>query len=156
MTKHARNAVLSLMAFALAILAAQVGNLSGTWRLNVQKSNWGKHRRPVSVVVKIEHNEPVLKYTGAVVDADGDSRTIAFDQRIDGKEYSAETGSGPGKITVARVDASTLSVLIKSDDGKYVQTIRTALSRDGKVLTRRLQLKAADGEQVWTEVYEKE
>ena len=156
MTKHARNAVLSLMAFALATWAAPVGNLSGTWRLNVQKSNWGKHRRPVSVVVKIEHNEPVLKYTGAVVDADGDSRAIAFDKRIDGKEYSAETGSGPGKITVARVDASTLSVLIKSDDGRYVQTIRTALSRDGKVLTRRLQLKAPDGEQVWTEVYEKE
>jgi hypothetical protein len=156
MTKRARNAVLGLMAFSLATWAAPAGNLSGTWRLNIQKSNWGKHRRPVSVVVTIEHNEPVLKYTGAVMDADGDSRTIAFDKRIDGKEYPAETGSGSGKITVARVDASTLSVLIKSDDGRYVQTIRTALSRDGKVLTRRLQLKAPDGEQIWTEVYERE
>ena len=49
---------------------------------------------------------------------------------------------------------ATLSVLIKSDDGRYVQAIRTVFSRDGKVLTRRLQLKAPDGEQTWTEVYE--
>ena len=36
-------------------------------------------------MVTIERNEPVLKYMGAVVDADGDSRAIAFDKlaRVD-------------------------------------------------------------------------
>ena len=156
MTKRGRKAVLCVVALSLAAWAAPAGNLTGTWHLNVQKSRWGKHRRPVSVVVRIEHNDPVLRYTGTVVDADGDSRTITFDKQIDGKEYAAETGSGPGKITVSRVDESTLLVLIRSDDGRLTQTIRTVLSRDGKVLSRRLQLKAADGEQTWTEIYEKQ
>ena len=155
MNKYARNAVLGLLAISATSWGFQAGNLSGTWHLNVEKSKWGKHRKPVSVVVNVEHNEPVLKYMGTVIDADGDSRTISFDEKIDGKEYSTETGSGPGKISVSRSDANTLTVLVRSDDGRLVQTVRTTLSGDGKTLTRRLNLKAPDGQQTWTEVYEK-
>lgn len=48
-----------------------------------------------------------------------------------------------------------MTVLVGSDDGRLVQTIRKTVSRDGKTLTRRLNLKLPDGEQNWTEVYEK-
>jgi hypothetical protein len=144
------------MALPLTGLAAPVANLTGTWHLNTDKSRWGKRRKPVSVVVKVEHSEPVLKYSGVVVDANGESRSIAFDEKIDGKEYPAETASGPGKIVVSRVDANTLSVVLRSDDGRLVQTSRTSLSRDGKTLTRRMNLKLPDGEQTWTEIYEKQ
>ena len=156
MTKQSRCLVWGLMALSLTALAAQFANLTGTWHLNVEKSRWGKRRKPVSVVVKIEHKEPALKYSGMVVDANSESRAIAFDEKIDGKEHPAETAYGPGKIIVNRVDATTLTVLLKSDDGRLVQTSRTTVSRDGKTLTRRLNLKLPDGEQTWTEIYEKE
>lgn len=155
MSKQLRRTVVGLLALFPALWGESAANLTGNWYLNVEKSKWGRHRKPVSVAVRVEHNEPSLKYTGTVVDANGESRAIAFDQMIDGKEYPAETGLGPGKIVVSRVDANTLSVVIRSDDGRLEQTIRTTLSKDGTTLTRRLTLRSPEGRESWTEVYER-
>jgi len=156
MTGFARLAVLSWLALSSGICAAQVANLTGTWKLNVQKSSWGKRPKPVSVLVNIEHREPLVKYFGTVVDASQEIREFNFSGTIDGKQYPTTTSFGEGKVTLSRVDQRTISADLRSDDAKFTQAITTTVSRDGRVMTRRLRIKAPDGPVSWTEVYEKQ
>ena len=46
--------------------AQQAADLSGTWQLNVERSHWGKHPKPTSGTVVIEHHEPAFKYSGKI------------------------------------------------------------------------------------------
>ncbi len=104
----------------------------------------------------MQHHEPQLKYSGTVVvDEQGKTNNFEFDGAIDGKEYPVKGGAGPGKVVIKRVDATHTRSETKSDDGKYVENTVTSLSKDGRVLTRRINLKGPDGQTTWTEVYEK-
>lgn len=155
--------MMRLRAIPLAVLllssvgtgAAQVADLSGSWKLNVEKSKWGKRPKLVSAIVQIEHREPVIKFTGIVVDAQQESRHFAFEGRIDGKEYPGVTAYGDGIVVMRRVDSRTIASEYRSRDGRARQSIRTSVSRDGKTLTRRLRAAGPDGTVSWTEIWEK-
>lgn len=136
--------------------AADVANMSGTWNLNVAKSTWGKKVQPLSVVIKIDHNEPKLHYTGSAKVPDSDERTFEFDGAVDGKEYPTVSAYGPAKVAYKRVNPYTTSSVLKSDDGKFTETATTVIDRDGKTLTRRMQMAGPDGRSVWTEIYSKQ
>lgn len=155
-----RRGVLGVAATLLAASvgsaqAADVANMSGKWRLNIEKSDWGKKPRPNSVEIDIEHHEPALKYSGKVTDAQGGVSTFAFDGAVDGKTYSVKEDNGTRNMVMKRVNGSTTSSEIKSADGKTIETTTTTLSRDGKTLTRRIVLKTPDGTTRWTELYER-
>jgi hypothetical protein len=156
MTGFARLAVLSSLALSLGICAAQVADLTGIWKLNVQKSSWGKRAKVVSALVNIEHREPSVKYSGTVVDAQQEMRQFAFEGRIDGKQYPTTTSYGEGKVTLSRVDQRTVRAELRSNDGRSTQSITTTVSRDGRVMTRWFRFKTPDGTVSWTEVYEKQ
>jgi len=156
MRRFALLALPALTAFSLGLCHAQVSNLSGTWRLNVDKSKWGKRPSPQSVIVTVEHKEPSLKYSGHAVDAKGESTTrFEFDGAIDGREYPADGAYGQGKMVFTRLNPSTVRAVFRSADGRFELTARTVLSRDGNTMTRRLRVKRPDGTESWTEVYEK-
>lgn len=155
MSACTRRVLLAWTALSLAVCAAPVPNLSGTWVLNIEKSRWGKKPKPQSVVVVIEHNEPALKYTGTVVDANGDSRHFTVEGLIDGKEYPVAGDHGEGTIVLRRLNATTTSHELRSNDGRFVETATSRLSLDGKVLTRRLRQRSPEATLSWTEVYEK-
>ncbi len=142
-------------AFSLGV-AAQVADFSGTWQLNVEKSRWGKARKPVSVVVNITHKDPVLEYSGAVMDEVAEAaRPFHFGGTINGKEYLTSRSYGDGMITLKWETKNTVLGHFKSADGLFVETTRTSLSRDGKTLTRRIRVKGPDTDLSWTEIYEK-
>lgn len=150
-----RAAVL-LAALSVGVCSAQVADLSGTWRLNVQKSRWGKVQKPFSVLVTVEHKEPLLKYSGTMVYSGGeDTRTFAFNGAIDGKEYPITRPIGKGKVVIQRINNWTTESIFRSDDGQWSETVRTSLSRDGKEMRRTIRRKGPEGELSWTEVYEK-
>ena len=155
MTKVIPRVVVAWMALGFAMSAAEVLDLSGMWQLNVQKSKWGGKRKPTSVVVQIDHKEPVLRYTGTVIDANSEDRHFEFNGSIDGKEYPATTEFGDGKVTVKRASPYVLTFSFKSNDGRYQETWRTILSRDGKQLTQEMRLKGPDRSLSWSELYEK-
>src|SRR5690242_19438405 len=101
--------------FALGVgmvFAQQAVDMSGTWRLNIAKSVWGKHPKPSNGTVTIEHREPSFKYTGHVGTGQGsetaDRRSFQFDGTIDGKEYPLSGSQGQGTASVRRVDARTV------------------------------------------------
>lgn len=138
-----------------AAAAAQTGNLTGTWHLNVEKSQWGTVKKPHSVVLIIEHRDPALRYHGSVVYASEESRDFAFDGALDGKEYAMTRSYGPGLITLKRLDAFTFESVFTSEDGLYVENTRTTVSMDGRTLTRRYRLRSPEGVKTWTELYER-
>jgi hypothetical protein len=148
---------------SLAIIAAGAGipDLNGTWKLNVQKSSWGKHPKPTSGTVTIEHHEPALKYTGTVAVEHGsetaDSKsTFSFDGAVDGKEYPVTGVTGTGKMTIRRLSPTTTMSELKSSDGTVLQTAKTTISSDGKQLTREVKETTSAGDVSWTEVYDRQ
>jgi hypothetical protein len=150
------NRWLAVLALSAGICCAQVPDLSGTWRLNVEKSNWGKKPKPIAVVVQVEHREPQLKYTGTATDLEGHENKFEFSGVVDGQERAATTSYGPGKAVLKRVNATTTNSVYRSDDGKFTENATTTISGDGRTLTRRLNLKSPDGNASWTEVYERQ
>jgi len=151
----AKPKLLVCAAIPLLLCAAIVPNLTGDWKLNVDKSHWGKKVRPVSETVHIDHNEPSWKYKGSVTEPNGEPRTFSYDGAIDGKERDASSPYGPGKMTFRRVNRFTISSTFKSNDGRFTETA-TSTSTDGRVLTRRMSLNSPDGNLSWTEVFEKQ
>jgi hypothetical protein len=141
---------------SLAVLSAQVPSLSGTWVLNVDKSSWGKKAKPQAVTVKVEHNEPSLKYSGITTTTDGEQATYDLDTTIDAAAHPVKTSYGPGQVTMKRVNPYTVSSEYKSDDGKFQESATTVVSPDGKTMTRRMHTKGPDGEGSWTEVYDRQ
>jgi hypothetical protein len=146
---------------AIVVASAQVPDLSGTWQLDVQKSSWGKHPKPTSATVLIEHHEPAFKYSGTVTSENGTETsdgksTFSFDGAIDGKEYPVNGTAGARKMTIRRVSPTTTVSELKSMDGTVLETATTTISRDGKKLIRELKAAAPGGRISWTEVYNRQ
>ncbi len=145
----------AILLMGLGLSLDQAGNLTGTWQLNVEKSHWGEMRRPTSVVIVIDHNEPTLHYSGSIVYANEDTRDFAFDGAIDGKAYPMTRSFGKGKAVLRRVGPSQFHSTFATDDGLYVESATTTLSRDGRTLTRELKLQTPEDTKNWTEIYER-
>ena len=145
-----------LILAALCVGCAPVHDMSGNWKLNVEKSDWQGVRRPLSVVVIVEHREPMLKYSGWVTYPDNPPRGFSFDGAIDGKPHSALRSYGPGSSQIRRLGGLAVESDFRSDDGKFREAAKTILSADGKQMTRRLHLNGPSGREDWTEIYEKE
>lgn len=154
-----RWVILSLAVAAIAA-AEQVPDLSGKWRLNVEKSSWGKHPKPTRGSVTIQHHEPSFKYFGLVeIMKDPETPTgtnFSFDGAIDGKPYPIKDAAGAGNMTIRRVNANTTISEWKSKDGSLSETARMTLSADGKHLTREIKAHAPGKDLSWTEVYDRQ
>ena len=136
-------------------VGAQRSNLSGTWILNAERSRWSRMQQPQRIVVEIDHKEPALRYCGTVTYANEEDRDFCFDGAVDGRGYVVERSYGHGNMTMKRLDAFSVLSTYRSDDGQYLETSITTVSRDGKRLTRRMRLTCPLGSRTWIEEYEK-
>lgn len=151
-----RRAFFAAILMTVALCAAPPQNMGGTWKLNLDKSKWGKRDKPTSELLTIEDNDPAIKYHGTIINADGsDERKFAFNGAIDGKPYPADGPDGAGTITINRVNPYVTKWTFRSTDGKVTEEAVTTISRDGKELTRRVHRKGPKGDFTWTEVYDK-
>src|SRR5947207_6587828 len=110
---------------SLLMGAAPVSNLTGNWRLILDQSKWGKMKKPQSEDVRIEHNEPELKYSGTVTDTGETTHVFEFSGAIDGNEYPVKDTYGDGMLAIKRVNPRTISSVSKSSDGKHEIQART-------------------------------
>ena len=145
----------AFLSVALGVCAGQTANFSGSWHLNVEKSHWGSKPKPFSVVLVIEHKNPVLQYRGTVTHVNEDTRDFTFSGAIDGKEYPMISSIGPGIVVLRRVDANTFESAFRNADGTRLETATTSLSRDGRSLTRKISQKTPEFARTWTEIYER-
>jgi hypothetical protein len=152
--------VAAALFLALGTGLAQVPDMSGTWRLNVEKSVWGKHPKPSGATVTIEHRDPSFKYSGTVTTGLGsetaDRRSFSYEGVIDDKEYPVGGSAGQGTVVLHRVSANTITSERKGPDGKLLETARTTLTGDGKRLVREMKATGPEGEVSWTEIYDRQ
>jgi hypothetical protein len=151
---HAKLLV-SLFALCLPLLlmGQQPADMTGAWRLDVASSSWGNAHRPLTVMMDIDHQEPVLRYSGSILYASEDTRQFAFDGRIDGREYFMERSFGAGRIVLRRLSPNSIRSVFRTNDSQYTETAVTTVSRDGRRLTRRIHVTGPAGDTHWTESY---
>jgi len=143
---------------ASGLLFAGVANMSGTWKLNVKRSEWGNKPAPDHVFITIEHNDPSLKYSGSV-QAPGESNEskFEFNGAIDGKEYTLKDDEGTHRVRMTRKSDNSIETVMIGPDGETQGTSTTTLAADGKTMFRKVRAKLANGQtSEWTEVYEKQ
>jgi len=129
-------------------------DFTGTWKLNVKKSEFGGEPGPDSLVAKVEQTNNVFKY---VVDgsANGQDFHQELETPIDGKEHPGPEGF-PGTVMM-KWDGPVLVMEMKMDDGTVVYQARIQLSADGKVITRDTHGKNPEGvESKNHEIYDKQ
>ena len=115
---------------ALTLSAQSKPNFSGTWELNVAKSDLGG--APISkLTVQMDHQGPVLKYTAEAI-VNGESFTESGTIDTDGKT----TADSRGGQVKAHWDGEALVIVTTDSAGNLLDTARMALSSDGKVVTR--------------------
>ena len=146
---------LVLLTLTAGKCAAEAANLSGTWRLNVNKSSWSGVRRPEMVVLRIDHREPVLKFAGSVDHPNEETRQFAFDGLIDGKEYPGQRSYGAGAAAFKRINDHTILSTFRSEDGQYVESTEIVVAADGRTLRQHIKLTTPAGKREWTEIYER-
>jgi hypothetical protein len=140
----------------VAICAAQSPGFTGLWKLNVSKSRWSGKQQPAAVTVEIDHSSPSLKYSGSVVDLQGDERYFEFAGTVDGKEYPAVRSSREGKVVLQRIGALVILTTFKADDGSFAEQTRMSLSPNGRSLTYDVRVTDRGQTTHWTEVYERQ
>jgi hypothetical protein len=149
-------AALTVTAFAASLAAQTKTNYSGTWKLNVAKSDFGPIPGPDSQTNVIEHNDPVLKVNANVEGAQG-KQTASLLYTTDGKEVMNK--QGPREIKSTAVwDGRNVVINSKFNLNDSEVTIKSVwtLSADGKTLTENRHLAAQMGEADQTMVFEKQ
>jgi len=136
----------SLVCFAAVAFAASLvakPNFSGTWTLNVSKSDFGMLPGPTSRTDVIEHNEPALKVSTKAEGPQGSQDSTA-NYTTDGKEATNEQGPLTIKSKAAWQGDNLAFDSTTSVQGNDV-TIKTVwtLSADGQTLTENAHLSAA-------------
>ena len=125
----------ALLVLLAAAAAAAPPNLSGDWKLNISKSEFGEMPPPTSMSQKITHDDPKLtvslKQSGAMGDFDATANYTT-----DGKECTNTFLNNPAKSTVKwDGDALTIETKGKFGDTDYTLKDKWTVSADGKVMT---------------------
>jgi hypothetical protein len=131
-------------------------NASGSWNLDVTKSEFGEAPKPKSAHLTIAIKGKRLSWTSDVVGADGTRIKRFFDGVIDGKAYPLRSEPDEGAISASYTQNKdgTTHAAIKSPTGRMDMTI--SLSRDGKTLIIKNELIDNFGERVsWSEVWKR-
>jgi len=144
---------------AVAILVAVVGPASvlgqtvidqepriGTWRLNLEKSQFAGGTAPQMQVRRLQlRRDGFVVFTQVGLDAEGSPTFIQTTYKFDGKPYPEYTqttlaefaamGTTPNTNIYRLVDAYTVEIDRLDARGKVTATSKQSMSRDGKTLT---------------------
>jgi hypothetical protein len=131
---------------ALAATAAAKPNLSGDWKLNSSKSDFGQMPPPSSMTQKVVHEDPSLK---VAVKQSSEMGDMDFESTYttDGKESTNTFMNNPTK-SVVKWDGDTLAIETKGKfgDNDFTMLDKWTLSGDGKVLTINRHFSSSFGE----------
>ena len=152
----------ALLAIAIAVpavsAAQQVPNLSGTWVLQADKSDFGMIAAPQSRTDVIEHQEPKLTIKRTVVTTVAGESTLNLVYVVDGKPH--KNMAGPTELTSTLSwegrTLVTVSTVATDQAGQMTITDRFTLSEDGKTLTQQRTLSAQGQEAKQTMVLAKQ
>jgi hypothetical protein len=139
--------VMLVTALTLLVATAAADQLSGTWKMNPEKSKYSPGPAPKSLTVVVDSDESNYKIDATGTDADGKSTHVQYSAKFDGKDYPATGLTNADSVSVKRIDANTVETTQKKD-GKVVMTITVKVSKDGKTRTSMYRGKNAEGQDV--------
>ena len=143
---------------AISAFAQSKANFSGTWKMDVAKSEFGMMPPPEIRTDTIKHDEPGVKIS---VDSDGPQGKEQYDVQFstDNKETVNKMGDNEAKVTAAW-DAAILVVATKLNLKQMDMDIdiksKWSLSEDGKTLTQDAHVTTPQGEMDMKFVYAKQ
>ena len=146
--KNLAKLSLAFLLFAAIASAQTHPNLSGTWKLNVQKSDMGSSA-VTALVAEVNHKDPALSYTVKGT-AGGQDFEETESLTTDGKP----TRDSHGVMVKAYWDGATLVAEGAGGYGTPAYVARITLADDGKTFTRTF--KMANDPQPRREIYEKQ
>jgi hypothetical protein len=133
-------------------------NLSGTWKLDIAKSNFGQIPPPASQTDTIEHNEPSIKIVEDQKGGMMGDMNMTVTLSSDGKETTYPGMGGSPVTSTAHWEGSTLVVnstaSFQGSDVKIKDSY--TLSPDGKTLTEVAHVETGMGNFDSTSVFEKQ
>ena len=121
---------------SLTGLAAQSDPFIGTWKLNVQKSQFSPGPPPKGQTTIIEAAGNGTRHTTTGIAGNGSAISYTYTSSFDGK-YEPITGTGPNgadNVAVQRPHPNVTDATYNRG-GKAVQTSRTVVTKDGKLRT---------------------
>ena len=133
-----RNIALLLTLALPASAVAQAPDLSGSWVLQVDKSDFGPMPALTSRTDVITHKDPSLTIKRTIVSAQQGSMSSEMVYGVDGKPWKNTTSDGSELTSTLKWDGPVLVVtsLINTPQGEATITDRFSLSPDGKTLTQ--------------------
>jgi len=155
MRRIAAKLVIGMAIAAIVTFAAD--NSVGTWKFNPAKSKTtAADQMKGRTDVREATPDGGMKVTRSEESSKGESSKATFSFKYDGKEYPS-TGTRFDTITSKQVDANTSTWEVKRADGKYHQTGKNVVSKDGKTLTQTFKGTDSDGKPVHgTNVYDRQ
>jgi hypothetical protein len=141
--------------FAMTLLAAQsqaAPNLTGVWKLNLAKSEYGPVPQPEAMTRTINHNDPTLQISTYQKGAQGEA-TTELKYSTDGKMMENKGSKGSAKWDGDKLVVDSVRDM-QGNELKFHEV--WSLSPDGKMLTINNHITAAQGEFDLTLVFDKQ
>ena len=129
-------------------------NASGTWNLDLAKSEFGEAPKPKSALLTVAIKGKSLSWTSDVVVAEGNRSKTFFDGALDGKEHPVRSEPDAGAVSASYLldKDGTTHATFKFPTGRREMTI--SISRDAKTLIIKNELIDNSGERViWFEIW---
>ena len=124
----------ALLFLAIGTILAQTPDLSGTWRLNVERSTFTPGPGWRSQVRTYRATPEGVSVTWSGVDAGGETMQVSYTYAYDGRDYPMVGSASYDTLNAIRVDARTVRSEEKRD-GVIVGVAVRRVSEDGRVLT---------------------
>lgn len=149
--------VFAVTFFLLGVRAqAAARNLSGVWKLNGPKSDYGKFPAPLSMTRKITHNDPKLNLSTTQTGPQGDV-TSDLVYTTDGKESVNKVAGGESKGTAQWIGDKLMIESSREFQGVTLKQKEIwTLSADGKTLTVDSHVSIPNGEFDVKQVFDKQ
>jgi hypothetical protein len=106
----------------------------GTWKLNLEKSNYSPGPAPKNQIRIYEAVPEGIRVTIRTTLADGQSTSVQHPVNYDGKEHPIAGSSQSDAIVLQKVDDYTSEAILKHAS-KVIGTSRRVVSKDGKTMT---------------------
>ena len=155
-----RNVLLKVFigAAVTATMIFGADNSIGTWKLNVAKTK-STSTNPLKSRTEVIEATPDggIKVTRTDQRADATSQSYSYAFKYDGKKYPVTGTALFDTVTCKKIDENTTSVEVKKTGGKYHQTSRIVISKDGKTRTQTVKGTDSEGKPLTvTNVYDKQ
>ena len=143
---------LSILSSVLAVAAQGKTNVSGTWKMNAEKSKFEKGG-PKAITIKFDQKESTLDESITIANDSGE-QTLNFIYTLDGKESAQQLEGQPIKAS-AKWEGEALLLEFKNDDGFSFRR-KITVSADGKTITMDVKQASPNGTANDTVILEKQ